>query len=297
LNQLAGQYEKALEDYRRAQELEPRNVDALLHIASIYNALDMNNDAIATYRKAIELEPGYYSSYRKLGEFYYYRSNYSEAAAQWKQAIERAPGLVDAYNELAAALIELEQDDEAEKALLTSIRQRETADARNGLGAIRAYQKRDREAADLYKRALVLNPNVYAYWLNMADSNRRLGRVREAAAAYRKGMGLALAELKDDPHSGYTRAYVGYFAARLGDAARADDEISQAREQLPSDTEVTRQTVLTYVAMGQRDRAIEALIGAPPELLRELDRHPDLADFRQDLRFKQAVAKYANGGK
>ena len=297
LNQTAGQYQKALEDYRRAQELEPRNVDALLHIASIYNALDMNNDAIATYRKAIEMEPGYYRPYRKLGEFYYYRSNYSEAAAQWKQAIERAPGLVDVYNELAAALINLGQDDEAEKALLASIRLRETADAQNGLGAIRAYQKRDREAADLYKRALALDPNVYVYWLNLADSSRRLGRLSEAAAAYRKGMGLALAELKDDPHNGYTRAYVGYCAARLGDAARADDEISQAREQLPSDTEVTRQTVLTYVALGQQDRAIEALNGAPPELLHELDRHPDLADFHQDLRFKQVVSKYANGGK
>lgn len=297
LNQGAGQYEKALDDYRRAQELEPRNVDALLHIASIYNALDMNNDAIATYKKAIDMEPGYYRSYRKLGEFYYYRSNYSEAAAKWRQAIERAPGLVDVYNELAAALIELGQDDEAEKVLLTSLRMRETADARNCLGGIRAYQRRDSEATELYKRALTLDPNEYLFWLNLADSTRRLGRLREAAAAYRKGMGLALARLKDDPHDGYTRAYVGYFAARLGDAARADDEIGQAREQLPSDTDVTRQTVLTYVALGQRDRAIEALNGAPPELLHDLDRHPDMSDFRQDLRFKQVVNKYANGGK
>ena len=129
LNQIAGQYEKALEDYRRGQELEPKNVDALLHIASIYNALDRNNDAIATYQKAIELEPGYYRPYRKLGEYYYFRSNYAEAALQWKQAIERAPGLVDVYNELAAALTDLGRDDEAEKSLLSSLSLRETADA------------------------------------------------------------------------------------------------------------------------------------------------------------------------
>jgi eukaryotic-like serine/threonine-protein kinase len=296
LNQISGQYEKALEDYRRAQELEPRNVDALLHIASIYNALDRNNDAIATYRKAIDLEPGYYRPYRNLGAFYYFRSNFAEAAAQWKQAIERAPGLVDVYNELAAALSNLGQDDEAEKALLASIDLRETADARNSLGAIRAYQKRDSDAIELYKRALTLDPNVYVYWLNLADASRRLGRVREAAVAYRKGMELALAELKDDPHDGFIRAYVGYFAARLGDPARADDEIVQAKQESPSDTMVTRRAVLTYEALGQRDRAIEALIGAPPELFRELDRHPDLAELRRDLRFKQIEAKYTNGG-
>ena len=36
---------------------------------------------------------------------------------------------------------------------------------------------------------------------------------------------------------------------------------------------------------------------ATPDLLRELDRHPDLADFSQDSRFKQLVAKNPNGGK
>ncbi len=295
LNQTAGQYEKALQDYRRVQDLEPQNVDALLNIASVYNALDMNNEAITAYRRAIELEPEYYGAHRKLGEFYYFRSNYSEAAEQFQQAIKRAPGLFDAYNELAAALSDLGRDDEAERALLVSINLRETADARNSLGAIRAYQKRDEEAVELYERAITLDPHWYVYWLNLADSSRRLGRLHEAAVAYRKGMDLALGELKEDPHDGYTRAFVAYFSARLGDPARAEDEISQAKELSPSDTKVIRRAVLTYEALGQRDQAIDALRDTTPELLRELDRQPDLADFRQDSRFKQVVAKSAKG--
>jgi eukaryotic-like serine/threonine-protein kinase len=297
MNQTAGQYEKALEDYRRAQELEPRNVDTLLHMASVYNALDMNNDAIATYQRAIALEPAYYLPYRRLGEYYYYRSNYAEAATQLKHAIERAPGLVEAYNELAAALTDLSRYDDAEKALLASIQLRETAGARNNLGAIRAYQKRDAEAVDLYKRALALEPQDYLYWLNLADSSRRLGHVHEAAGAYRKGMDLALIDLKADPHDGYTRAFVAYFAARLGDRVRAEDEITQARGESPSDTKVIRRAVITYEALGERDRAIDALNGAPPELIHELDRQPDLSDFRQDPRFKQTVDRYPIGGK
>jgi len=296
LNQTAGQYEKALQDYRRVQDLEPQNVAALLHIASVYNALDMSNEAITAYQKAIELEPGYYKPYRKLGDFYYFRSKYSEAAEQFRKAIERAPGLFDAYNELAAALSDLGRDDEAEKALLKSISLRETAGARNSLGAIRAYQKRDKEAVELYQRAITLDPQDYLYWLNLADSSRRLARKHEAAVAYRKGMDLALATLKEDPHDGYTRAFVAYFSARLGDSARAEDEISQAKELSPSDTKVIRRAVLTYEALGLRDQAIDALRDATPELLRELDRQPDLAGFRQDSRFKQVVAKSAKGG-
>ena len=45
------------------------------------------------------------------------------------------------------------------------------------------------------------------------------------------------------------------------------------------------------------DRAIQVLDTATPHLLRELDRQPDLADFSQDPRFKQLVAKNPNGGK
>src|SRR5262249_54353547 len=119
--------------------------------------------------------------------------------------------------------------------------------------------------------------------------------MREAAAAYRKGIDLALAALKQDPRDGYTRAYVAYFSARLNDSARARDEISQAKELSPDDTKVIRRAVLTYEALGERDLAIEALQGANPELLRELDRHPDLAGFRKDYRFKQIVSN-AKGG-
>jgi eukaryotic-like serine/threonine-protein kinase len=296
LNQTAGQYEKALNDYLRAMDLDPRNVEVLLHVASAYNGLDMNNEAIATYHKAIDLEPGYYDSYWKLGEFYYYHAKYAEAAEQFRLAIERAPGLFDAYNELAAALSDLGRYDEAEETLQASIRLRETADTLNDLGAIRAYQKRDREAVEYYQRALKLNQRVFIYWLNLGDASRRLGRLRDAAAAYEKGRGLVLADLSEDPHDGYARAYTAYFFARLGDRKRAEDEISQARALSPSDTKVMRRAVLTFEALGERDRSLDILASAPPQLIRELERHPDLADLCQDFRFKQVAAKFANGG-
>ena len=52
---------------------EPSNADAFLRSASVYYSLDMSGKAIEDYRKAIELEPDYYKPYQKLGAFYYYR--------------------------------------------------------------------------------------------------------------------------------------------------------------------------------------------------------------------------------
>jgi hypothetical protein len=55
--------------------------------------------------------------------------------------------------------------------------------------------------------------------------------------------------------------------------------------------------VLTYEALHQRDKAIAALKAATPAVLHELERHPDLADFCQDLRFQQLVNQIGDGGK
>lgn len=295
LHQTTGQYEKALEDFRRVQDLEPRNAEAFLRSASVYNALDMPDKAVEDYSKAIELEPDYYKPYQRLGAFYYYRGRYREAAEQFRKTIDRAPGLFEPYTDLAAALSDLGRNEEAEQALLASLKLRETANAWNNLGAIRAYESRDADAVAYYTRAVRLDPGAYEYWLNLGDSNRRTGHLADATRAYRKGMNLALAELKDNPRLGLTRAYVAYLAARLGDAERGQDEIRQALQLSPGDNKVIRKAVLTYEALGQRDQAIQVLSGATPELFQELDRQPDLADFRQDIRFKQVVAQIDRG--
>jgi tetratricopeptide (TPR) repeat protein len=292
LNKTAGRTDKALDDYRRAQDLEPANVETFLRIASVYDEMDEPGKAVENYHKAITLEPGYYDPYQELGVFYYYRGNYPEAVEQFKKAIECAPGLYDAYTNLGAALNYLGRDTEAQQALMASIKIKETPRALNSLGAIHAYRHQDSEAANYYERAIGINPRNYIYLLNLADSYRRVGRVRDAKTSYRKGMSLALTELNDNARNGLTRAYVAYFAARLGDRNRAKQETEQALGLSPGDSMVARKAVLTYVALGETGRAVEILRGTPAEVIRELDRHPDLAAFRQDLRFQQLAGMH-----
>ena len=297
LNETAGQYEKALEDYRRAQDLEPRNVDALLDIAGVYDKSDMPGKAVEAYKQAIELDPGYFWPYEVQGVFFYNRGRYPEAAEQFRKVIERAPGMFRAYSNLGATLMDLGKFDEAEAALMASLKLRETAPALNNMGATRAYQRRDAEAVDYYERAIKIEPSDYLNIENLADCYRRLGRLAAAEDSYRQAMALALTELGENPALGFPRVSVAYAAARLGDTKRAEAEISQALKSTPGDNKVIENAVLTYEALQQRDRAIAALGGATPELLRQLDRNPDLADFRQDQRFQQIVTQIGDGGK
>jgi len=297
LKKSSSQYEEALDDYRSVLDREPQDVDALRRIAEVYDKLKMPSQAIAAYQEAIQLDPEYYAGYHGLGVFYFFHGDYSQAAEQFQKSIERAPGLFDEYTNLGAALVDLGRDTDAEKALLTSLKLNETPRALNNLGAMRAYQKRDVEAVAYYKRAVAMAPFEYVYLENQADSERRLGQVQDANAAYRKAMDIAMVALKQDPRKGYDRGFVAYISARLGDRKRAEDEIAQALQMSKGETKVIRNAVLTYEALGERDLAIQVLKGATAETLRELDRQPDMADFRRDSRFKQLVVENSNGGK
>ena len=70
-----------------------------------------------------------------------------------------------------------------------------------------------------------------------------------------------------------------------------EDEIGQALQLSPGDNKIKRRAVLTYEALDQRTRALAVLETVTPEMLHELDRQPDLADFRQDPRFQQLVTQ------
>ena len=118
----------------------------------------------------------------------------------------------------------------------------------------------------------------------------------DARAAYRNAMNLALAELAENPSQGYPRGFVAYCAARLGDRKRAEAEIRQALKSAPGNNLVIQNAVLTYEALRERDKAVAVLGSATPDLLRELEQHPDLAGFRRDPRFQDLVSKIRKGG-
>ncbi|HWZ45142.1 MAG TPA: protein kinase [Candidatus Saccharimonadales bacterium] len=295
LNQTNGQYGKALEDYQRVQEIDPRNLDALLRSAGVYDAQNLLDKAIENCQKAIQSDPGSPKPYQHLGAFYYRRGKYLQAAEQFQKAIDRDHGLADAYTNLGAVMSDMGREAEAEKAFLTSLKIREAARSLNGLGAIRDNQARDAEAAGYYRRAVTIEPGNTVYWLNLGNSEYRQGHLVEAQAAFRKVKDLALVELQQNPHRGYIRAFVAYAKLRLGDYAGAEEEISQALHSSAGNGQVVQVAVLIYDALGKRDRAIDILSGSTPDVLGEIDRDRDLADFRQDLRFRQLMAKPQDG--
>lgn len=286
-----GKYPAALDYYERIRETEPRNIDALYGMASTLNAENKVESAIQNFRQAIQLDPQLYSSYETFGSFYFNRGGYQEAEEQFRQGIKLAPGRPVAYANLGGTLLNERKYAEAVEALKTSLKLKESPQAFNNLGAAYASLKRDDLAIESYRRAATLQPGYVLYWVNLGDSERRLGTLADAKLAYQEGQRLALARLATNPQQGQMRAFLAYCRARLGDKVGAKNNAAWALKSSPGDNQVIRNVVLTYVALGDTDDALKALKLGTAKLAEELDAHPDLAEFRQNLRFREWVNK------
>ncbi len=291
LNIAFSRYPQALDDCRRALELDPANVEAFLRSGFAYEMQGAKDKALEAYQKAVKLDPTYYKAYQYLGGFYYYQGKFAEAEQQDRKEVEHALNDLDGYSDLGGALTEQGKYVEAEGAYQAALRIRETPSNLNNLGATLAYLRRDSNALPLYERAIALEPANHRYWINLADASRRLRQNKKATAAYKEALRLTSSQIVMNPSSGSTRALMAYVLARLGLKHQAQQEIDQALQSPPSDSEVKRTAVLTYEALGMRDLALEVAGQVSPETKTAIKNHPDLAGFSLDPRFIQLMAQ------
>jgi tetratricopeptide (TPR) repeat protein len=295
LSRAAGWYDKAVDSYRRALQQEPQNGVIWDRLARTYQLMPGRQaEAAQAFEKAVDLQPSYFEPYLDFGTFYFGLGNYSEAEAQLQRAIKLAPEgpqLARGHASLCGVYAEMGRYNDAESQCRRALEVAPSAPAYNNLGAMLADLGRDGEAFIQYEKAIALGPPRPWYYQNAGDSYRRLGHAVAAASAYTKGRELAENLLMQNPSDGYTRSFVGYFAARLGDRRASENDIAQATRFNPEDVRVLRMGVLTYLALNEQEKALALLHRAAPALLRGLDLHPDMQMFRLDPRFQQLVTE------
>lgn len=292
---LEGKYPAAMDYFNRILETEPRNIDALQGLGYAWDAEGKVENAIKSYRQAIALDPQLYSSHEAFGSFYFDRGRYQEAEEEFRKGIQLAPGRPAAYANLGAVLIDGHKYNEAIDALILSLKIKEDPQAYNNLGAAYSFQKRNDLAAQNYQKAVGLQQGNIVYWLNWGDAERRMGDSTQGNSKYQEAHRLALAQLETNPQNGEVLAQLAYSRARLGEKNGAARDAASALTIRPGDNQVIRFAVLTYVVIGDSDGGLNALNFATPKLAEELDVHPDLAEFRQNPRFKEWIVKKRKG--
>ena len=107
------QYEKAIEDYNKAIELNPNDAEVYTNRGNPYYKLKRYEKAIEDYSKAIKLNPNDAVAYYNRGNAYDELKRYEKAIEDYSKAIELNPNYVDAYNNRGNAYRELNQHEEA----------------------------------------------------------------------------------------------------------------------------------------------------------------------------------------
>src|SRR5215471_8211763 len=83
--------ESALRGYRRALEIDPYLVPALINLANLHYSRDDVVEAQALYERAIALEPDVFEAHFNLGNIFHDLARYIEAQACYREALRLNP--------------------------------------------------------------------------------------------------------------------------------------------------------------------------------------------------------------
>ena len=106
-------FESAAAAYRRALEIDPYLVPALINLANIHYARDQIPEAQALYERAISLEGDVFESHFNLGNIFHDLGRYVEAQRCYRDALRLNPRFADAHFYLAVTLEKNGQSPEA----------------------------------------------------------------------------------------------------------------------------------------------------------------------------------------
>lgn len=95
---------EAADAYRRALELDPYLVPALVNLANIHYSRDEAVEAQALYERATAIDPDMFEAHYNLGNIYHDLGRYPEAQAAYREALRLNPAYADAHFYLAVTL-------------------------------------------------------------------------------------------------------------------------------------------------------------------------------------------------
>lgn len=168
---LLGQRERALTELTRALELNPRYLEALIHLGLVLSELGREAEAEDAFRRAASsvappsdglpapVASRLANQHAELAEAYAEAGALDRAVEQYERALELGPGFVDLRYRMARLLLESGRSLEAREALEEVLRSRPNfVDASAALGLAHYLSGDALGARDIWKKCLQRRP-------------------------------------------------------------------------------------------------------------------------------------------
>ena len=220
-----GRNDEAVEQFKRVVALAPDNFSGYSNLGAVYITQGKYPEAIDALERSIQIEPSA-PALSNLGAAYFYQGKYQEAAHSYERAALMTPNEHVIFGNLGEAYQQLEGKQEE---------------------SLKNY----RQALQLVKQWLLVNPKDGAAQLDAAVYAAMLGQ-KTTAEAYRKS-GLNMA-----PHNPEARLRSALVLAQLREDSRALDELKRSLDAGLSVTEITNNPAWKRFAGNPKFAAIVA---------------------------------------
>lgn len=255
-----GKNDLALDEFQKALQVNPRNADAIMGMAGVYEHMGRIGDAEANFKRAAALRPDYWDGYNSLGWFYYRQGRTADAVTQFRRVVELTPDNAAGYSNLAAALIDLGDPKslpEAEAALTKSIQLSPSYPAYANLGNLYFSEKRYAEAAQMTHKALDLNDKDWAVWDNLLMSYQWLKDEQNTRSVREKTLALLQAYVSSHSQEAAAESRLSTLEAESGQRESSLRHAEAALALAPKDANVLADLAATYEVLGDRTEALK----------------------------------------
>jgi eukaryotic-like serine/threonine-protein kinase len=294
LQYVTGRREDAIVSLQRAIALDPDN-DAAHRLLGLrlYANQGRMDDAVAEVRHAVAIRPESFENHYRLGIVLFIAGRYQEAVDAYKHATELQPRRADVFTNLGAAYHYMGDVKQAignyEHAIGLG-----AGDAQGyaNLAVSYFFAGRHDDALRTCLEAIRRDPTRASLQRDLGDYYLKLGRTREARAAYARAMDLARQSIAVNPRDSGSVAIVAQAEAHLGDRLAAEGHVAEALTLSPEDRDIQMRAAKTYIVLGDTAAALEHLRlsverGYPPQLARD---DPELTALASSPGFEDAVA-------
>ena len=301
LQAAAGDTAGALATLNEAQSVDPLYRTTYWRLADIYKRRGDAASAELSYRTAAQERPRDAIAQWDLAKFYYRAGEFARAVEYYEKALELAPQNTWFLGGLAASHDAAGNQAEAMEILERSVELKPDYHSLTNLGTFYFYDTRFADAAEMYERALEMNPEAwYTVWGSLAESYYWIpGRRDTAMALLEHTARLAERELKDNPGEASIVTDLASYYAELGRAEEARELIETGKTLGIADPAIEFRIAEVYECLGERPLAIEWVAravtnGLPPEYV---VKSPRFRAMVADERFREIpeVRAYLEG--
>ena len=245
------EYDRAIQDFDKAIELNPNDAEAYRNRGIAYEHKEEHDRAIQDFDKAIELDPNDAEAYRDRGIAYEHKEEFDRAIKDYDKAIELNPKYIEAYNNRGIAYGNKKEYDRAiqdfDKA--TELNPNDTI-AYYNRGIVYERKNEHGRAIQNYSKIIEINPKHVEAYNSRGIAYNYKGEYDKAIQDFDK-----VIELKSNYAKAYNNRGTAY--ANKNEYGQAIQNYDKAIKINPNDAEIYFNRGVAYRRKGEHDRAIQ----------------------------------------